>query len=58
MAGVMSRADSAVTKWAEANNPFYAGTNADLLALIPFILLSALLYWVGRRSEVDNADAT
>ncbi|HEY3914430.1 MAG TPA: oligopeptide transporter, OPT family [Verrucomicrobiae bacterium] len=58
MAGVMSRADSAVTKWAEANNPFYASTNADLLALIPFILLSALLYWVGRRSEVDNADAT
>jgi len=41
-----------VTSWAEAHNPFYAGRGADLLALIPFIALSALLYLVGRRSKV------
>jgi putative OPT family oligopeptide transporter len=51
MAGVLSNADSAVTSWAEAHNPFYAGPSADLLALIPFIALSGLLYLVGRRSR-------
>ncbi|HEX3719757.1 MAG TPA: oligopeptide transporter, OPT family [Verrucomicrobiae bacterium] len=50
MAGALHNADSAVTKWAEASNPFYAGASSDLLALIPFVLLSALLYLVGRRS--------
>jgi putative OPT family oligopeptide transporter len=52
MAGVLSNADSAVTKWAEAHNPFYGGANADLLALIPFVALSLLLYLVGRRARV------
>jgi putative OPT family oligopeptide transporter len=52
MAGVLSKADTAVTTWAEAHNPFYAGPSADLLALIPFVGLSALLYLVGRRSKV------
>jgi uncharacterized oligopeptide transporter (OPT) family protein len=52
MAGALHNADSAVTKWAEASNPFYAGASSDLLALIPFVLLSALLYLVGRRSTV------
>jgi hypothetical protein len=54
MAGVLSNADSAVTKWAEAHNPAYAGPLADWLALIPFVLLAALLFWVGRRSSVEN----
>jgi hypothetical protein len=35
--------------WATASNPFYNGPNADLLALIPFLLLSLLLYAVGRE---------
>jgi hypothetical protein len=52
MAGVLSKADSTVTTWAEAHNPFYAGGGADMLALIPFIALCALLYLVGRRSKV------
>jgi putative OPT family oligopeptide transporter len=51
MAGVLSQADANVTRWAEAHNPFYAGPSADLLALIPFIALSALLYLAGRRSK-------
>lgn len=36
-------------EWATAYNPFYNGPNADLLALIPFLLLSLLLYAVGRE---------
>ncbi len=35
-------------KWATAHNPFFNGPSADLLALIPFVLLCVLLYLVGR----------
>lgn len=31
-----------------AHNPFLSGPYADLLALIPFVLLCVLLYLVGR----------
>ena len=41
--------DYAITKWADANNPFFAGPNADWLALIPFVLLAGFLYLVGRE---------
>jgi hypothetical protein len=35
-------------EWQTAHNPFFAGINADLLALIPFAVLCLLLYFVGR----------
>jgi putative OPT family oligopeptide transporter len=38
----------AVEKWAGAHNPFFDGSYADLLALIPFTALCLLLYLVGR----------
>jgi putative OPT family oligopeptide transporter len=31
------------------NNPFFTGTSADLLALIPFVILIVLLYMTGRE---------
>ena len=37
-----------LTAWATAHNPFFAGPHADLLALIPFVVLCILLYLVGR----------
>jgi OPT family oligopeptide transporter len=37
-----------LTAWATAHNPFFAGPHADLLALIPFVVLCVLLYLVGR----------
>jgi OPT family oligopeptide transporter len=43
--------DSLLTNWAEGHNPFYSGTNADCLALIPFAVLTALLYFVGREKR-------
>ncbi len=49
LAGVLSDFDAAVTAWSTANNPFYAGPYADLLALIPFAGLAILLYLVGRE---------
>ena len=35
--------------WAEHNNRFFAGAGANVLALIPFVLLTILLYLVGRE---------
>jgi putative OPT family oligopeptide transporter len=39
----------ALEKWATLNNPFFEGPWSDVLAMIPFILLTALLYLVGRE---------
>jgi hypothetical protein len=49
MAGVLTNTDTRVSKWAEASNPFFAGPNADLLALLPFVALAGFLYLVGRQ---------
>jgi putative OPT family oligopeptide transporter len=38
-----------IEKWATANNPFFVGGWADLLAMIPFVVLAVLLYMVGRE---------
>ena len=35
--------------WSKANNPFFEGAYADVLSMIPFILLTFLLYAVGRE---------
>jgi len=35
-------------KWAEINNPFFAGPNSDWLGMIPFWILALVLYYVGR----------
>ena len=43
--------DRQITAWSEKFNPFYAGVNADWLALIPFALLMGLLYWSGARQS-------
>jgi hypothetical protein len=50
MAGVPSLVDVSqrIEKWSTAQNPFFNGAYADLLALIPFVLLCMLLYLVGR----------
>jgi hypothetical protein len=50
MAGVPSLVDISkrVEDWSTANNPFFNGAHADLLALIPFLVLCVLLYLVGR----------
>jgi len=46
--GVLGDFDSKRAAWAEAHNPFFAGANADLLSLLPFVGIMALLYLVGR----------
>jgi putative OPT family oligopeptide transporter len=48
-AGVLTDFDNTMNKWAEAANPFFAGPNSDLLSLIPYAAIVALLYWVARE---------
>ena len=57
LAGGMSKLDEAISKWAEAHNPFYAGPNSDLLALLPFVALVAFLYWVARHKTAASKNA-
>ena len=52
--GVTTKFDMRLTKWAEAANPFFAGVNADWLALIPFVLLAGFLFLVGREMLLAN----
>ena len=47
MAGVFDRVDASLTVWSRAHNPFFEGPASDLLSLIPFALLTALLLLVG-----------
>lgn len=42
------------TKWSEDNNPFFAGDWSDILGLIPFLILSVVLYLVGREILFAN----
>src|SRR5262245_15122123 len=49
LAGVLTDFDSAISRWAGASNPFYAGPAANLLALIPFAAITWLLWAVGRE---------
>ncbi len=47
--GMLMGLDEKLTRWAAVHNPFYAGPSADLLALVPFVLLSVPLCLVGRE---------
>ncbi len=49
LSGALDRVDAALTDWATAHNPFFEGANSDALSLIPFALLCAFLYFVGRE---------
>ncbi|HEX4943205.1 MAG TPA: oligopeptide transporter, OPT family [Usitatibacteraceae bacterium] len=56
-AGVLSGFDKAVTDWAAANNPFFAGPWADLLSLVPFLGLAVLLHAVGHEKPPRESGA-
>jgi putative OPT family oligopeptide transporter len=49
MSGVLEPVDSALGAWARVHNPFFEGRYADLLALIPFAVLTGLLLQTGRE---------
>ena len=35
--------------WSKASNPFFSGDNAALLGMVPFVIISVVLYFVGRE---------
>ena len=49
LAGVMGDFDAALQRRAAGHNPFYAGPYADLLTLLPFLVLTLLLWLAARR---------
>jgi len=48
MVGPLAAIGHRIEQWQTAHNPFLSGPYADLLALIPFFMISLLLYLVGR----------
>jgi len=48
MVGPLAAIGHRIEQWQTAHNPFLSGPYADLLALIPFMVLCVLLYLVGR----------
>jgi putative OPT family oligopeptide transporter len=52
----MSKLNSAVTNWSKSN-PLYAGPNADLLSMIPFVILIVILYLTGREKILAHRES-
>ena len=50
-AGVMTDFDAMMTGWSSTSNPFFAGPNADVLSLLPYAAIAALLFWVARENK-------
>ena len=48
MVGPLAAIGHRIEEWQTAHNPFLSGPYADVLALIPFFIISLLLYLVGR----------
>jgi putative OPT family oligopeptide transporter len=51
VAGVMGDLQGKIDDWAKANNPMFEGPHSDALSIIPFAVLSLLLYVVAVRME-------
>jgi putative OPT family oligopeptide transporter len=49
MAGVTADFSDRITRWSTANNPFFEGAHSDLLSMLPFVILTGLLYLVSRE---------
>lgn len=49
LAGVTVETNRRIEEWASTHNPFFSGANANLLSLIPFVILCVLLYLTGRE---------
>lgn len=54
LAGVTSDFDTALLKWANAHNPFFAGPWSDALSLLPFTAIAIFLFVVGTRRRLEG----
>ncbi len=57
VAGLFEDVDASLTTWSKANNPFFEGPNADLLSMLPFVLISVVLLYVGWEKLLAGAKA-
>ena len=48
-AGLWKDQSDSIEHWARENNPFFSGDWANLLSLLPFLVLVVILYLVGRE---------
>jgi putative OPT family oligopeptide transporter len=48
-AGLWKERSDTIEAWSRANNPFYVGDWANILSLLPFVVLMVILYLVGRE---------
>jgi hypothetical protein len=53
--GSLGKIDENIMRWATDHNRFFAGPNADWLALLPFAALVVYLYIVGKREGKKRA---
>jgi uncharacterized oligopeptide transporter (OPT) family protein len=53
VAGVFGDAQARIENWSSAHNPFFGGPNADLLSLLPFAIITGILYGIGRTPRFD-----
>jgi putative OPT family oligopeptide transporter len=58
MAGLLEPVDRVITGWSTAHNPLFAGPHADLLALVPFALLTLFLFLSGSERKRMFLDRT
>ncbi len=49
--------NKSVEDWANLHNPLFGGGNADMLSMIPFLILMLLLYLVGREILLTSKPA-
>jgi putative OPT family oligopeptide transporter len=57
MAGVLTDTTKGIEEWSKHSNPMFEGPWANVLSMIPFILLTLLLYMVGREMLLANKSA-
>jgi putative OPT family oligopeptide transporter len=57
LAGVLDEFDAALFTWSSAHNPFYNGPWSDALSLIPFGIITAVLFFVGREQLMKPSRA-
>jgi hypothetical protein len=57
LAGFADAFDTAVSKWSNEHNPFFAGAWSDLLSMLPFCLLMLALYLTGSEKLLGKGSA-
>jgi len=55
LAGVTVETNRRIEEWAVSSNPFYSGSQADLLSLLPFALIAIILWLAGREKIFRSA---